>query len=81
MRPVSWLFRFGTLVVVSSLAIAAITTGIVPRVVDALHAHEQEPITLPPFKPLAQRSYVYNDQGQEIASMELSVMADPDDEP
>ncbi len=42
MRPLSWLFRFGTLVVVSSLAIAAITVGVVPRVVDALHAHDAE---------------------------------------
>ena len=69
-RRVSWLFKLCLVVVVSALGLAAVTAGIVPRVVDALHAHDEVPITLPPFKDLAQRTYVYDVAGNEIAFFE-----------
>ncbi|MGD9702145.1 MAG: transglycosylase domain-containing protein [Acidimicrobiia bacterium] len=70
MQRVSWLFKLTLVVVVSGLGLAAVTVGVVPRVVEALHAHDELPITLPPFSDLAQRTYVYDAAGNEIAFFE-----------
>jgi penicillin-binding protein 1A len=70
-RRLSWLIKLSLVVVVSGLGLAAVTAGIIPHVVQALHAHEQDPITLPPFSDLAQRSYVYDLAGNTIAFFEL----------
>jgi penicillin-binding protein 1A len=70
-RRLSWLIKLSLIVVVSGLGLAAVTAGIIPQVVQALHAHNQDPISLPPFSALAQRSYVYDLSGNTIAFFEL----------
>ncbi|HEY5876830.1 MAG TPA: transglycosylase domain-containing protein, partial [Ilumatobacteraceae bacterium] len=70
MHRVSWLFKLTLVIVVSGLGLAAVTAGVVPRVVEAMHAHDEVPITLPPFSDLAQRTYVYDAAGNEIAFFE-----------
>ena len=67
----TWIFRAAFVIVTAGLGLAAVTAGIVPRVVDILHAHAQDPTTLPPFEDLAQRSYVYDSAGKEIAFFQL----------
>ncbi len=58
-------------VVTAGLGLAAVTAGVIPRVVDILHAHAQDPVVLPGFEDLAQRSYVYDSSGREIAYFQL----------
>lgn len=71
MRRFTWIFRVVLVIVTAGLGLAAVTAGIIPRVVEILHAHAQEPIVLPPFEELARRSYVYDSQGNEIAYFQL----------
>src|SRR6056297_2496846 len=45
--------------------------GVAPRIWHTANAHEELPVVLPEFESLAQRSYVYDANGQEIALYEL----------
>ena len=54
-----------------ALLIVAIVIAVAPRVWTAANAHSEEPIELPPFQALAQRTYVYDADGNEIAVYEL----------
>jgi penicillin-binding protein 1A len=70
-RRLSWLIKLPLIIVISGLGLAAVTAGIIPQVVEALHAHKQDPISLPSFNDLAQRSYMYDLAGNNIAFFEL----------
>jgi len=59
------------LVVVLALLLTATVLGVAPRIWSTANAHEQLPVVLPEFEPLAQRTYVYDANGQEIAFYEL----------
>ncbi len=67
----TWIFRVAFIVVTAGLGLAAVTAGVIPQVVEILHAHAQEPVVLPGFEDLAQRSYVYDVSGREIAYLQL----------
>ncbi len=67
MRRISWVFKFALVLVLAGLSSAAVAVGIAPRVVTILRAHDQTAIALPPFSDLAQRSFVYDSIGNEIA--------------
>ncbi len=67
----TWIFRVAFVVVTAGLGLAAVTAGVIPQVVEILHAHSQEPVVLPGFEDLAQRSYVYDSSGREIAYFQL----------
>jgi penicillin-binding protein 1A len=54
-----------------ALLVSATTAAVAPRVWRIANAHEQAPIQLPEFQPLAQRTYVYDAAGNEIAIFEL----------
>ena len=51
--------------------VTAVVVGIAPRIWSTANAHAELPVTLPPFQPLAQRSYVYDSLGNEISVFEL----------
>lgn len=61
------------LLVVASgaLLIVAIVIAVAPRVWTAANAHSEAPVILPEFSPLAQRTYVFDADGNEIAVYEL----------
>jgi len=58
-------------VAAASVGLAAVVAGIVPHVVEILHAHDEESIDLPPFASLAQESAVYDASGAQIARFRL----------
>ncbi|MCU1390174.1 MAG: putative penicillin-binding protein, partial [Ilumatobacteraceae bacterium] len=66
-RRVSWIFRLVGTVLASALFVTGITLAIAPRLWGIANSHDELPTTLPTFEPLAQRSYVYDNAGGEIA--------------
>ena len=54
-----------------ALLIVAIVVAVAPRLWNIANAHSQVPVTLPAFEALAQRTYVYDADGNEIAVYEL----------
>jgi penicillin-binding protein 1A len=54
-----------------ALLLVAIVVAVAPRVWSAANAHSEDPVVLPEFEPLAQRTYVYDADGNEIAVYEL----------
>lgn len=71
MRAVGWILRLGIIVTAGALLLTAVVVGAGPRAWGVLNAHEETPVSLPPFEDLAQRSYVYDAVGNEIAVFEL----------
>src|SRR6187431_545626 len=49
----------------------AMIIGVAPRIWSAANAHDELPVTLPEFEALAQRTYVYDANGNEMAVYEL----------
>ena len=70
MRRVSWIFRLLATVLAGALFVTAFAVAIAPRLWGVANSHEELPTTLPPFEPLAQRSYVYDRAGGELAVFE-----------
>ena len=66
-----WLLRLGVVIISGALLVTAVTIGIAPRLWRIANAHSEEPVALPDFIPLSQRSYVYDAAGNEIAVYEL----------
>lgn len=71
MRPLTWLARLGLVVVAGALLVSAVVVAVAPRIWTIANAHDELPIALPAFQPLAQRSYAYDVFGNEIAVFEL----------
>ena len=71
MRPLTWFARLGLVVAAGALLVSAVVVAVAPRLWTAANAHDELPVELPPFQPLAQRSYVYDAFGSEIAVFEL----------
>jgi penicillin-binding protein 1A len=69
-RSLTWLARLGLVVAAGALLTTAVAVAVAPRLWQAANAHEEVPIELPPFQPLAQRSLVYDREGNEIAIFE-----------
>jgi penicillin-binding protein 1A len=63
--------RLLLIVAAGALLLTATVVGVAPRVWSTANAHEQLPVELPEFESLAQRTYVYDVNGQEIAFYEL----------
>ena len=66
-RRVSWIFRLIGTVLAAALFVTGVTLAIAPRLWGIANSHDELPTSLPPFEPLAQRSYVYDRSGAEIA--------------
>ena len=63
--------RLLLVVAAGALLLTATIVGIAPRVWSTANAHEEVPVVLPEFEALAQRTYVYDVNGEEIAFYEL----------
>ncbi|MGI9645815.1 MAG: transglycosylase domain-containing protein, partial [Ilumatobacteraceae bacterium] len=70
-RIAGWLPRLVAVVAAGALLITAVVVAVAPRLWDIANAHEEQPVLLPEFEPLAQRTYVYDVAGNEIAVFEL----------
>ncbi len=66
-----WFPRLLLVIAGGALLIVAIVVAVAPRVWSAANAHSEVPIDLPEFQALAQRTYVYDADGNEIAVYEL----------
>jgi membrane peptidoglycan carboxypeptidase len=81
----SWVLRLALVVGAGALLMTATVVAVAPRVWRLANAHVEEPVELPDFADLAQRSYVYDVSGREIAVFEVQnsqpiVLADVPDE-
>lgn len=70
-RAATWTGRMAATVVAGALLTTAVVVGIAPSLWSAANAHEEDPVALPPFEDLAQRTYVYDTALNEIAVFEL----------
>ena len=70
-RHLAWITRLALVVAVAGLGLAAVMVGIIPEGVRILHAHAETAIELPEFTDLAQRTYVYDVTGNQIAYFQL----------
>ena len=71
MRLLGFIPRLLLVVAAGALLVTAMVVGVAPRVWEAANAHEELPVVLPDFEALAQRTYVYDANGTEIALYEL----------
>lgn len=70
-RITGWLPRLALVIAAGALLVTAVVVAIAPRLWHVANAHEEVPVTLPEFEALAQRTYVYDVDGNEIAVFEL----------
>ena len=70
-RALGWIPRLALVVAGGALLMTAMVIGVAPRIWSAANAHDELPVTLPEFEALAQRTYVYDANGNEIAVYEL----------
>jgi penicillin-binding protein 1A len=70
MHRLSWPFRAVATSMAGALLITGVTVGVAPRLWGLANAHEEQPIALPGFQPLSQRSYVYDALSNVIAVFE-----------
>ena len=70
-RFLGFIPRLLLIVAAGALLLTATIVGVAPRVWSSANAHEELPVVLPEFESLAQRTYVYDVNGQEIAFYEL----------
>lgn len=70
-RFIAWWMRLSIVVVAGALVVSALVVGVAPRLWQMANAHEQDPISLPEWEGIAERSYVYDVRGNEIGAYEL----------
>lgn len=70
-RYLSWPFRLVISVLAGALLVTGAGVGIAPQVWAGLNAHSETALELPEFVALAQRSYVYDRNGNTIAVLQL----------
>ena len=70
-RALGWIPRLALVVAGGALLMTAMIIGVAPRIWSAANAHDELPVTLPEFEALAQRTYVYDANVNEIAVYEL----------
>ncbi|MEQ8438875.1 MAG: transglycosylase domain-containing protein [Ilumatobacter fluminis] len=71
MWKLSWVARMVLVIGAGALLLTATVVAVAPRVWRIANAHEEIPVELPDFADLAQRTYVYDVAGREIASFEV----------
>lgn len=71
MRITGWLPRLFAIIAAGALLITAVVVAVAPRIWHVANAHDELPVVLPEFEGLAQRTYVYDVNGVEIAVYEL----------
>lgn len=71
MKLFVWWIRLGVIVVAGALIVSALVVGVAPRLWRIANAHEEGAVALPDWEDIAQRTYVYDSMGNEIAAFEL----------
>lgn len=71
MQRFAWIPRLFLVIASGALLIVAVVIAIAPRMWSAANAHSEVPIGLPEFEPLAQRTTVYDADGNELAVYQL----------
>lgn len=71
MRLLGLIPRLLLIIGAGALLITATVVGVAPRLWASANAHEELPVEIPDFEALAQRTYVYDVNGQEIGFYEL----------
>lgn len=71
MRVLGFVSRLGLVIAAGALLVTSMVVGVAPRIWHTANAHEELPVVLPEFEALAQRSYVYDANGEQIALYEL----------
>lgn len=71
MLRLSWVIRALLVIAAGALLISATVVAVAPRIWRIANAHREDPVELPDFADLAQRSYVYDSSGREIAVFEV----------
>ncbi len=67
----SWVLRMALVVGAGALLLSASVVAVAPRIWRITNAHQELAVVLPDFADLAQRSYVFDVSGREIASFEV----------
>ena len=67
----SWILRLALVIGAGALLLSATVAAVAPRMWRIANAHTEEPVELPDFADLAQRTYVYDAAGREIAAFEV----------
>ena len=70
-RLLGFVPRLLLVVAAGALLVTATVVGVAPRVWSTANSHEELPVELPEFEALAQRTYIYDSNGQEIGIYEL----------
>jgi len=70
-RLLSWWLRLVVVVTAGALLVTAIVVAIGPRLWRIANAHDEVPVVLPETETIADRTYVYDRAGNEIAAYEL----------
>lgn len=71
MQRLGWIPRLALVIAAGALLMTSVVIAIAPRLWAVANAHDEDPVTLPEFESLAQRTYVYDSAGNEIAVYEL----------
>jgi membrane peptidoglycan carboxypeptidase len=70
-QRLGWIPRLALIIAAGALLMTSVVIAIAPRLWAVANAHSEDPVELPEFEPLAQRTYVYDTNGIEIALYEL----------
>lgn len=70
-HPALWTFRLATAVVAGALLATACLVGAAPYVWEAVHAHEEKPVTLPAFSGLATRTRIVDVNQKQVGVFEF----------
>ena len=71
MLRLSWVFRMALVIGAGALLLTSVLVAVAPRLWRIANEHEETPVELPDFGQLAERSYVYDAAGNEIAVYEV----------
>ena len=71
MQRFGWIPRLALVIAAGALLMTSVVIGVAPRIWAVANSHSEDPVALPDFEPLAQRTYVYDSKGNEIAVYEL----------
>lgn len=71
MRLLSWWLRLVVVVTAGALLVTSVVVAIGPRLWRIANAHDEVPVVLPETETIADRTYVYDRAGNEIAAYEL----------
>ncbi len=67
----SWAGKLALVILAGSLLVVSVAVAMAPRVWGILNAHDEEPVELPSFAGIAQRSTLYDVNGMQIGAFQV----------